>query len=114
MPQQIHWTVGSADLRFHVRCPKIYRSQQTEHSHIVGCCQSEGLWGCHALKTSLSAVRGPYWHCSDQVEGVGQISALSRSHPLPGLLEGFFAVWCYTGVMDGDIQWKVWAWPGTE
>ena len=31
-----------------------------------------------------------------------------------GLLEGFFAVWCDAGMMDSDIQWKVWAWPGTE
>ena len=50
-------TVGSADLRFHVRCPKLYRSQQTEHLHTVGRCQSKGLWGCLALKTSLSTVK---------------------------------------------------------
>ena len=50
LPQQIHWIVGNADLRFHVWCPKTYRSQQTGHSHIVGHCQSEGLWECHALK----------------------------------------------------------------
>ena len=28
MPQQIHWIVGNADLRFHVIFPKIYRSWQ--------------------------------------------------------------------------------------
>ena len=31
-----------------------------------------------------------------------------------GLLEGFFAVWFDVGMMDSNIQWKVWAWPGTE
>ena len=31
-----------------------------------------------------------------------------------GLLEGFLVVWCYAGVMDSNIQWKVRAWPGTE
>ena len=31
-----------------------------------------------------------------------------------GLLESFLAVWCYTGVMDSNIQWKVGALPGTE
>ena len=44
MHQWIHWIVGNADLRFCVICPKIYRSQWTGHSHIVGHCQSEGLW----------------------------------------------------------------------
>ena len=29
-------------------------------------------------------------------------------------VEGFFAVWHYVGMMDGDIQWQVRAWPGTE
>ena len=43
MPWQIHWIVGNADLRFCVICPKIYRSQQIGHSHIVGHCQSKGL-----------------------------------------------------------------------
>ena len=43
MPWWIHWIEGNADLRFHVWCPKIYRSQQIGHSHIVGHCQSEGL-----------------------------------------------------------------------
>ena len=31
-----------------------------------------------------------------------------------GLLESFFAVWHYVGMMDSNIQWKVWAWQGTE
>ena len=31
-----------------------------------------------------------------------------------GLLKGLFAVWHYVGMMDGNIQWKVWAWLGTE
>ena len=31
-----------------------------------------------------------------------------------GLLEGFFAVWHYAGMMDGNIQWQVRAWTGTE
>ena len=31
-----------------------------------------------------------------------------------GLLESFFAVWHYAGMMDSNIQWKVGAWPGTE
>ena len=84
MPWQIHLIVGNADLRFHVIYPKIYRSRQTGHSHIVGHCQSEGLQGCHALKTSLSAVRQPCWCCSGWVEDVEQRSSLSRSHPLPG------------------------------
>ena len=30
------------------------------------------------------------------------------------LLESFFAVWCYVGMMDSNIQWKVRAWLGTE
>ena len=41
----IHWIVSNADLRFHVICPKIYRSWQTGHLHIVGHCHSEGLLG---------------------------------------------------------------------
>ena len=31
-----------------------------------------------------------------------------------GLLESFFVVWHYEGMMDSTIQWKVWAWPGTK
>ena len=31
-----------------------------------------------------------------------------------GLLEGFFVVRCYVGMMDSNIQWKVGAWLGTE
>ena len=31
-----------------------------------------------------------------------------------GLLESFLAVWCYAGMVDSDIEWKVRAWPGTE
>ena len=31
-----------------------------------------------------------------------------------GLLEGFLAVWCYVGMVDSNIQWKVGAWLGTE
>ena len=31
-----------------------------------------------------------------------------------GLLESFFVVWCYGGVMDSNIQWKVRVWLGTE
>ena len=31
-----------------------------------------------------------------------------------GLLKGFFTVWCYVGMVDSNIQWKIWAWPGTE
>ena len=31
-----------------------------------------------------------------------------------GLLEGFFVVWHYVDMMDSNIQWQVWAWPGTE
>ena len=31
-----------------------------------------------------------------------------------GLLESFFAVWHYAGMMDSNIQWQVRAWPGTE
>ena len=31
-----------------------------------------------------------------------------------GLLEGFFAVWHYAGMMDSDIHWQVRAWPRTE
>ena len=27
--------------------------------------------------------------------------------------EGSLAVWCYAGMMDSDIQWKVGAWLGT-
>ena len=30
------------------------------------------------------------------------------------LLESFFAVWHYVGMMDGDIQWQVRVWPETE
>ena len=30
-----------------------------------------------------------------------------------GLLEGFFAVWCYAGMMDSNIQWKIGTWPLT-
>ena len=30
-----------------------------------------------------------------------------------GLLESFFVGWHYAGMMDGNIQWKVRAWPGT-
>ena len=29
-----------------------------------------------------------------------------------GLLESFLTGWCYTGMMDSDIQWEVGAWPG--
>ena len=109
MPRQIHWTVGSVDLRSHVRCPKMYRSQQTGHSHTVGHCQSKGLQGCHALKTSLSAVRRPCWHCSDQVEGIGQGSSSSRSHLLPG--GQLLLVWRYlwhTSAMGEMVL--VWVW----
>ena len=31
-----------------------------------------------------------------------------------GLLKGFFVVWHYADMVDGNIQWKVWAWPGAE
>ena len=31
-----------------------------------------------------------------------------------GLLESFFAVWHYAGMMDGNIQWHVRAWMRTE
>ena len=31
-----------------------------------------------------------------------------------GLLESFFVVWHYVGMMDSNIQWKVGTWPGTE
>ena len=31
-----------------------------------------------------------------------------------GLLECFFVVWHYVGMMDSNIQWKVRAWLGTE
>ena len=31
-----------------------------------------------------------------------------------GLLESFFAVWHYAGMVDGDIQWQVRAWLRTE
>ena len=31
-----------------------------------------------------------------------------------GLLESFFAVWHYVGMMDGNIQWQVRAWQWTE
>ena len=31
-----------------------------------------------------------------------------------GLLESFLVGWCYVGMMDSDIQWKVGAWLGTE
>ena len=31
-----------------------------------------------------------------------------------GLLESSLAIWCYVGMMDSNIQWKVGAWPGTE
>ena len=31
-----------------------------------------------------------------------------------GLLESFFAVWHYAGMMDGNIQWQVRTWMGTE
>ena len=31
-----------------------------------------------------------------------------------GLLESFFVVWHYAGMMDSNIQWKVRAWLGTE
>ena len=64
--------------------PQDIQSLQTGHSHIVGHCQSRGLWGCHALKTSLSAVRQPCWHCSGWVEDIKQRTSLSRNHPLPG------------------------------
>ena len=84
MPWQIHWIVGNADLRFCVLCPKIYRSQQIGHLHIVGHYQSEGLRGCHALKTSPSAARQLCWHCSGPVEYIEWRSSSSRSFPLPG------------------------------
>ena len=103
MPWQIHWILGNADLRFCVLCPKIYRSQWTGHSHIVGHCHSEGLWGCHALQTFLSAVRQPCWHCSGQVEDAKQRSSLSRNGPLPGgqlLLE-----WRYLWHTSAMVWW---------
>ena len=31
-----------------------------------------------------------------------------------GLLESFFVVWHYMGMMDGNIQWQVRAWTRTE
>ena len=62
----------------------LYFAHWSGHLHIVGHCQSEGLWGCHALKTSPSAVRQPCWHCSGQVEGIKLRSSSSRSCPLPG------------------------------
>ena len=31
-----------------------------------------------------------------------------------GLLKGFFVVWHYAGMMDGNIQWPVRAWMRTE
>ena len=31
-----------------------------------------------------------------------------------GLLESFLVGWRYVGMMNSDIQLKVWAWPGTE
>ena len=31
-----------------------------------------------------------------------------------GLLQSFFVVWHYVGMMDGNIQWQVRAWPRTE
>ena len=31
-----------------------------------------------------------------------------------GLLESFFVVWHYVGMLDSKIQLKVGAWPGTE
>ena len=31
-----------------------------------------------------------------------------------GLLESFFAVWHYAGMVDGDSQWQVRVWLGTE
>ena len=31
-----------------------------------------------------------------------------------GLLKGFLVGWHYAGMMDGNIQWKGGAWPGTE
>ena len=31
-----------------------------------------------------------------------------------GLLESFFTVWHYAGMMDGNIQWHLRAWLGTE
>ena len=61
--------------------PQEIQKLVTGHSHIEGHCQSEGLQGCHALKTSPSAVRQPSWHCSGQVEGIELRSCLSRSHP---------------------------------
>ena len=30
------------------------------------------------------------------------------------LLESFFVVWHFAGMMDSNIQWEVRAWPGTE
>ena len=105
MPQQIHWIVGNTALRFCVWCPKTYRSWQTEHLHTEGHCQSEGLRGCHALKTSPSAVRWPCWHCSGQVEGIRQRSSSSRSLPLPG--GQFLLAWRYlwhTSAM-GEMVW---------
>ena len=93
MPLQIHWIVGNADLRFCVLCPKIYRSWQTGHLHIVGHCQSEGLWGCHALRTSLSAARQPCWHCSGQMEYIKWRSSSSRNCQLPG--SQLLLVWRY-------------------
>ena len=93
MPWQIHWIEGNADFRFHVICPKIYRSQWTGQSHTVDHCQSEGLWGCHALKTSPSAVRQPCWCCSGWVEDVELRSSSSRSCPLPG--GQFLLAWRY-------------------
>ena len=30
-----------------------------------------------------------------------------------GLLESFLVGWCYVGMVDSDIKWKVGAWPGT-
>ena len=55
----------------------------------------------------LLDVLGPA--CDDEV---GKSSHFWVIHK--GLLEGFFAVRHDAGMMDSNIQWKVWAWPGTE
>ena len=77
----------------------------------MGHCQSEGLQGCHALKTSSSAVRQPCWHCSGQVKYVKQRSSLSRSHPLPGgqLLWVWRCLWHTSamGMMMWVLVWEV-------
>ena len=55
----------------------------------------------------LLDVLGPA--CDDEV---GESSHFWVIHK--GLLEGFFAVRHDAGMMNSNIQWKVWAWARTE